>query len=80
VNEDRPWLGEEPTGAPQPDFSPGPTGIAVFFAVAAPIVFAGIAIGVRRDGEPSALVIVIGVVVGLVAGALTTLALSRRRG
>jgi hypothetical protein len=78
VNEDRPWLGDEPTGRPDLRFPPGPTGIGVFFAVAAPIVFAGIAIGVRRDGSPIVALMVIGVVAGLVAGAAATLLLGRR--
>jgi hypothetical protein len=79
VSEDRPWLGDEPTGQPDPSFRPGPTGLGVFFAVAAPIVFAGIAIGVRRDGSPIVGLMVAGVAVGLLAGALVALVLSRGR-
>jgi hypothetical protein len=64
VTEDRPWLGEEPTGRPDTNFSPGPTGFAVFLGVAAPIVF----VGVARAGGTNVLIVVIGLVVGVIAG------------
>jgi hypothetical protein len=64
VNEDRPWLGEEPTGRPDNSFPPGPTGFGVFLAVAGPIVFIGIA---YPDGT-NLLIIGAGLVVGLIAG------------
>jgi hypothetical protein len=64
VTEDRPWLGEEPTGRPDPSFRPGPTGFAVFLAVAAPIVFIGVA---RAEGTNVAIV-ALGLAAGLIAG------------
>ena len=66
MNEDRPWLGEEPTGRPDPTFRPWPTGFGVFLAVAAPIVFYGIS----RAGGTDVTVVAIGVVAGIVVGAL----------
>lgn len=80
MNEDRPWLGEEPSARADLSFPAGPTAFGVFFAVAAPIVFLGIALGVRRDGSPMTLVVLAGVLVGILAAALTYAALARRAG
>lgn len=79
MNEDRPWDGEEPPGRPDLSFPPVPTAIAAFCAVAAPIVFGGIAAGVRRAGDPLASVMVVGVLLGIVAGAVTFFVLARAR-
>lgn len=79
MSEDRPWDGPDPPGRPDLSFSPIPTAIAIFFAVAAPIVFGGISLGIRRDGDPRVSIMVIGVLVGIGAGILTFLALARAR-
>lgn len=79
MSEDRPWDGPDPPGRPDLSFPPIPTAVAVFFAVAAPIVFGGIAVGVRRDGDPRVPLMVIGVLVGIGAGIVTFLALARAR-
>lgn len=79
MNDDRPWDGPEPSGRPDLSFPPIPTGIAVFLAVSAPIVFGGIAVGVRRSGDPLVSLMIIGVLVGVAAGVLTFLALARAR-
>ncbi len=79
MSEDRPWDGPEPSGRPDLSFPPIPTAIAIFLAVAAPIVFGGISLGVIRDGSPRVSIMVIGVLVGIVAGIITFLALARAR-
>jgi hypothetical protein len=76
LDEDRPWLGEEPSGRPDPTFHPGTTGIGVFFAVAGPIVFAGVA---RAEGT-NWLIVVIGLAAGVLVGALVASWLESRGG
>lgn len=75
-SEDRPWLGEEPTGRPDPTFRPWPTGFGVFLAVAAPIVFAGLA----RSGGTSVPLVVLGIVAGAATGLLVGSWLAARGG
>ncbi len=79
MSEDRPWDGPDPPGRPDLTFPPIPTTPAIFFAVAAPIVFGGISLGVIRDGAPRVSIMVIGLLVGIAAGIITFLALARAR-
>jgi hypothetical protein len=76
MTEDRPWLGEEPSGRPDPTFDPLTTGIGVFFGVAGPIVFAGVA---RAEGTNWAIV-ALGVAIGIFVGAMVALWLDGRGG
>lgn len=76
MNEDRPWLGEEPTGRIDPTFRPAPTGLAIFFAVAAPIVFAALI----QSGGTNWTLFVIGLAVGVVAGVIAFLLMDARGG
>lgn len=76
MNEDRPWLGEEPTGGPDTNFPPGPTALGVFLAVAGPIVF----IGIARPGGADLIVVGLGILAGIVAGIAAASWLSGRDG
>lgn len=76
MNEDRPWLGDEPTGRVDPTFRPIPTGIGVFSAVAAPIVFAA----VIHSGGTSWPLFVIGIGIGLIAGFIAYFVMDARDG
>ena len=61
MDDDRPWLGEEPSARPDLRFAPLPTAVGVFLAVAGPICFVGIA----REGGTDVTVVGLGVVAGL---------------
>lgn len=76
MTEDRPWLGEEPTGRIDPTFRPGPTGFGIFFAVAAPIVFAALI----HSGGTDWPLFVIGIAVGVIAGVLAFFVMDARGG
>ena len=76
MNEDRPWLGEEPTGRIDPTFRPIPTGIGIFFAVAAPIVFAALI----QSGGTSWPLFAAGIGIGLIAGLCAYFVMDSRGG
>jgi hypothetical protein len=76
VNEDRPWLGDEPTGRVDPTFHPVPTGIGVFFAVASPIVFAA----VIQSGGTNWALFVAGIAIGIIVGVVTFFVMDARGG
>jgi hypothetical protein len=76
MDEDRPWLGEEPTARADLTFPPVGTAIAVFLAVAAPICFLGIA----RAGGTNVVIVAGGIVVGTVVAVAAGLALAFRDG
>lgn len=76
MTEDRPWLGEEPTGRPDLRFSPGATGVGVFFGVAGLIAGLAIILGSRQQNRPYVWLIVVGIIAGIVAGTLVGMWLS----
>lgn len=76
MDEDRPWLGEEPSARPDLTFPPAATAVGVFLAVAAPIVM----IGIARDAGTNALVVALGIVLGTVVGVGVYLGLVARDG
>lgn len=76
MTEDRPWLGDEPTGRIDPTFRPVPTGLGVFFAVAAPIVFAA----VIQSGGTSWPLFAGGIGIGLIVGVFTYFVMDARGG
>lgn len=76
MDEDRPWLGEEPSARPDLTFPPGPTAVAVFLAVAAPIVMVGIA----RDAGTNVVVVALGIVIATVVAVGAYLVLTARGG
>ena len=65
-----------PSAPPDLRFEPVGTGIAVFTAVAVPIVV----VGYTRSAGPDDVIIVLGVLIGLVAGILAGVWLKRRDG
>src|SRR3954464_13602311 len=67
MDEDRPWLGEEPTARADLTFPPVGTAIAVFLAVAAPLDLLGIA----RAGGTNVVIVAVGIVVVSVAVGMT---------
>jgi hypothetical protein len=76
MDDDRPWQGAEPSARADLTFRPVPTAIGVFFAVAGPICFVGIA----RAAGTDALVVAIGLVAGVVVAVVAGLALAARGG
>lgn len=76
MDEDRPWLGEEPSARPDLTFPPGLTAIAVFLAVAAPIV----TIGIAHDDGTNKLVVALGIVVATVVAVVVFVGLTARGG
>jgi hypothetical protein len=76
VDDDRPWLGEEPSARPDLTFRPVPTGIAVFTAVATPIAVWGL----TWSGGPNGVVIAFAVLAGVVAGIAAGLGIERHGG
>lgn len=76
-----PWQQDQPpdrgpSAPPDLRFDPLATGIAVFTAVAVPIVV----VGYTRSAGPDDVIIVLGVLIGLVAGILAGVWLKRRDG
>lgn len=76
LDEERPWLGEEPSARPDPTFHPVPAGIGVFTAIAVPIVVYGI----TRTNGPDGTIITIGVLIGIILGLVVGLIISREGG
>lgn len=76
MDDDRPWLGEEPSARADLTFPPLATAIAVFLAVASPICFLGIA---RAEGT-NVIIVALGIVVGTVVAVAAGLALAVRDG
>lgn len=76
MDEDRPWLGEEPSARPDLSFPPILTAVALFLAVAGPICFVGIA----RDGGTNMVIVVVGLLVGFAVAVLAYVAQSVRGG
>lgn len=76
VDPDRPWVGEEPSGRPDPTFEPWPAGLGVFTAVSIPIVL----VGLTRAGGVNAGIVVLGILIGLIAGIAAGVAIERRGG
>jgi NO-binding membrane sensor protein with MHYT domain len=76
MDDDRPWLGEEPSACADLTFPPLATAIAVFLAVASPICFLGIA---RAEGT-NVVVVAVGILVGTVIAVAAFLALAVRDG
>lgn len=75
-DEDRPWLGEEPSARPDPTFHPVPTGLGVFTAIAVPVVV----YGVTRAGGADGAIIALGILAGIVAGLLVAYVIVREGG
>lgn len=75
-DEDRPWLGEEPSARPDPTFHPVPAAIGVFTAIAVPVVV----YGVTRSGGADGTIIGIGILAGIVVGLLVALVIVREGG
>jgi hypothetical protein len=76
MDDDRPWLGEEPSARADLTFPPVGTAIAVFLAVAAPVCFLGIA----REGGTNLVIVALGIVVGTIAAVAAGLGLAVRDG
>lgn len=74
-DEDRPWLGEEPSGRPDTSFPPFATGVAVFTA----IFVVSVVIAVTRPSGPDGRIAVLGLVLGLAVGIGFGLVLARER-
>lgn len=76
MDDDRPWLGEEPSARPDLTFKPLPAALGVFTAVAGPVVF----VAVSRPAGVSILLVGIGVLAGLLAAVAAGLWVAARRG
>ncbi len=81
MSEDDRWRRNEPpargpSAPPDLRFNPLATGIAVFIAVAIPIVV----LGYTRAAGPNTLIIAVGVVAGLLAGLIVGLWVDSRDG
>ncbi|HEY2635942.1 MAG TPA: hypothetical protein VGI54_01025 [Solirubrobacteraceae bacterium] len=76
MDDDRPWLGEEPSARPDLTFPPVLTALALFLAVAGPICFVGIA---HEDGA-DIVVVVVGLFLGFVVALLAYVAQTVRGG
>jgi hypothetical protein len=76
MDDDRPWLGEEPSARADLTFPPLATAIGVFLAVASPICFLGIA---RSEGT-NVVIVALGIVVGTVVAVAAGLVLAARGG
>jgi ABC-type dipeptide/oligopeptide/nickel transport system permease component len=76
MDDDRPWLGEEPSARPDVTFRALPVAIGVFFAVAGPIVFAAVA----RPAGTNVKLVAAGLLAGVVFGVAAGLWVASRRG
>jgi hypothetical protein len=76
MDDDRPWLGEEPSARPDLRFAPFGTAVGAFLAVAGPICFVGIA----REGGTNVTLVGLGLVAGLLLAVVVGLALDARGG
>jgi hypothetical protein len=65
-NEDRPWLGDEPSARPDPTLRPVPVGVAIFWAVFAPVVV----YAMTRPGGPEVHWVFLGLLLGVSLGIL----------
>ena len=76
MDDDRPWLGDEPSARPDPTFHAIPTAIGTFTAVVVPFIVYGFT---RPNGTDSG-IIAIGAVIALLFAVLVGVVIHREGG